>query len=64
MMDNLRKARNFALSFTSLVISLAAVVGLVSALALYGNKRVSGASAPPISSTKAKKTMRSFGSDE
>ena len=64
MMNNFRKAQNFALSFISFVVSLAAVVGLVSALAAYGNKRVSGASAPPISPTKAKKTMRSFGSDE
>src|SRR2546430_16581554 len=64
MMNNFRQARNFALSFTSFVLSLAAVVGLVSALAAYGNRRVSGASAPPISATKAKKTMRSFGSDE
>ena len=63
-MNNFRKARNFALSFTSFVLSLAAVVGLVSALAAYGNKRVRGASAPPISATKANKTMRSFGSDE
>jgi hypothetical protein len=64
MMTNFRKARNLALSFTSFVLSLAAVIGLISALAAYGNKRVSGASAPSIPATKAKKTMRSFGSDE
>src|SRR5438046_825856 len=64
MMDSLRKARNFALSFTSLVLSLAAVVGLISALAASGNTRVISAAAPPASAMKAKKIMRSFGSDD
>src|SRR5690242_3341878 len=62
-MNNLRKARNFALSFTSFVFSLAAVLALVSGLAAYSNRRVSSAAAAP-GPAKAKKTMRSFGSDE
>jgi hypothetical protein len=64
MMNNLRRARNFALSFTSLVFSMAAIVGLVTALAAYSNRPVSGAAPPPAVPTKAKKTMRSFGSDD
>src|SRR4051812_2571036 len=63
MMDSLRRARNFALSFTSLVLSLAGVVALIYALAAFGNTRVTSAASPP-ASMKAKKTMRSFGSDE
>jgi hypothetical protein len=59
-----RPARNFALSFISFVFSAIAVVALLSALATYGNRSVSGAPASPTSGTKAKKTMRSFGSDE
>jgi len=59
-----RPARNFALSFISFLFSAIAVVSLLSALATYGNRSVSGAPAPPTSGTKAKKTMRSFGSDE
>ena len=59
-----RPARNFALSFISFLFSAIAVVALLSALATYGNRSVSGAPAPPTSGTKAKKTMRSFGSDE
>ena len=64
MMNNLRNARNFVLSFASLVFSVAAVVGLISALATGGNRLVSGASAPRIETRAAKKTMRSFGSEE
>jgi hypothetical protein len=63
-MQNLRKARNFALSFTSFVLSLAAIVGLISALAASGHSRAGSAAASPASAPKAKKTMRSFGSDE
>jgi len=64
MMNNLRRARNFALSITSLVLSMAAIVGLLMALAAYSNRPVNGAAPPrPIPPT-AKKTMRSFGSDE
>jgi len=64
MMNNLRRARNFALSITSLVLSMAAIVGLLMALAAYSNRPVNGAAPPrPIRPT-AKKTMRSFGSDE
>ena len=62
-MNNLRKARTFALSFTSFVFSLAAVVVLVSGLAAYSNRHVSSAPAP-LPPAKARKTMRSFGSDE
>src|SRR5215471_13674200 len=64
MMNNLRSARNFALSFTSLVFSMAAIVGLVTALAAYANRPVKGAPPPPVVPAKANKTMRSFGSDE
>src|SRR5215831_6474265 len=63
MMNNLRRTGDFALSFTSLVFSTAAIVGLVAALAAYSNRPVNGA-APPAVPAKAKKTMRSFGSDE
>lgn len=56
-------ARNFALAFASLLLSGAAVIGLISALAASGN-RVSHASTPAASWTKPKKTMRSFGSEE
>ena len=63
-MDNLRKARNFALSFTSLVLSLAAVLGLIFALAACANNRVSSAASPPAAAIKGKKNMRSFGTDE
>jgi hypothetical protein len=63
-MKNLRRARNFALSFSSLLFSMAAIVGLVTALAAYSNRTVSGAAPPPVASAKAKKIMRSFGSDE
>ena len=42
MMNNLRNVRNFVLSFASLVFSVAAVVGLISALATGGNRLVSG----------------------
>jgi len=64
MMNNLRSARTFALSLTSLVFSTAAIVGLVAALAAYSNRPVNGAAPPPAVPAKAKKTMRSFGSDE
>lgn len=63
-MNNQRKARNFALTFLSLLFSLSMVVALISAVAIYGNRRVSGAPAPSPSWTKGKKTMRSFGSDD
>src|SRR5215471_8946285 len=64
MMNNLRSARTFALSLTSLVFSTAAIVGLVAALAAYSNRPVNGAAPPPAVPAKAKKTMRSFASDE
>src|SRR5437588_1509299 len=65
MMNNLRQGRNFALSFTSFVLSVAAVVGLISTLAAYANRSASGASALRAGASKSsKKTMRSFGSDE
>src|ERR1041385_3854676 len=64
-MNNLQKARNFTLAFVSLLFSVVAVIGLVSMLAVYGNRSASGAPAPPSASlAKGKKTMRSFGSDE
>src|SRR5712672_435600 len=64
-MNNFRKARNFVLSFTSLIFSLAAVVGLISVLAAGGNRSASGASTAGAGSARtAKKTMRSFGSEE
>ncbi len=64
MMSNLRKARNVALSFTSFVLSLAAVVSLISMLAAYSNHAVGTAAAPLPEPVKGNKTMRSFGSDE
>src|SRR5207244_574894 len=64
MMSSLRTARNFALSFTSFVLSIAAVVGLISTLATYANRSAKGAPAPVTTATKAKKNMRSFGSDD
>src|SRR5215831_7957524 len=64
MMNNLRRAGDFALSFTSLVLSTAAIVGLVTVLAAYSNRPVSSAAPLPDPPAKAKKTMRSFGSDE
>src|SRR3954469_25996780 len=63
MMSNLRKARNVALSFTSFVLSLVAVVSLISMLAASGKQGV-GRAAPLPEPVKGKKTMRSFGSDE
>ncbi|MFN2578261.1 MAG: beta-propeller domain-containing protein [Pyrinomonadaceae bacterium] len=64
-MNNIRNARNFALSFASLVLSLAAVVGLISALAAGGNRLASGAAASPGELARnGKKTMRSFGSED
>src|SRR6185503_16567518 len=64
MMNNLRKARNFALSFTSFVLSLVTVVSLIAMLAAYNNHPVSGIATASPAPAKAKKTMRSFGSDE
>ena len=63
-MNNLQKARNFALAFVSLLFSVVAVIGLISMMAAYGGRTASGASAPLVSWAKGKKTMRSFGSDE
>ena len=63
-MSNLRKARNVALSFTSFVLSLAAVVSLISMLAAYSNHTGRTAAAPLPQPVNGKKTMRSFGSDE
>jgi hypothetical protein len=63
-MNNLQKARNFALAFVSLLFSVVAVIGLVSMMAAYGGRTASGAPASSVSWTKGKKTMRSFGSDE
>src|SRR5580765_1518796 len=64
MMNNLRKARNFALSFTSFALSLVAVVSLISMLAAYSNHAGSSAAAALPEPVKGKKSMRSFGSDE
>src|SRR5215471_3662261 len=63
-MNNLRQARNFALSFTSFVLSAALLVGLIALLAASGKRFVSSAAPPPMPPAKGKKTMRSFGSDE
>jgi len=63
-MNNLQKARNFALAFVSLLFSVVAVIGLISMMAAYGGRTASGAPAPLVSWAKGKKTMRSFGSDE
>src|SRR6476646_2073600 len=63
-MNNLQKARNFALAFVSLLFSVVAVIGLISMMAAYGGRTASGAPAPLVSWAKGKKTMLSFGSDE
>jgi hypothetical protein len=64
MMSNFRKAGNFALSFTSLVFSMATIVGLVTGLAAYSNRPVNGAAPTPVAPTRHGKTMRSFSSDD
>src|SRR5437764_3716954 len=63
-MNNLQKARNFALAFGSLLFFVVAVIGLISMTAAYAGRTASGAPAPLVFSAKGKKTMRSFGSDE
>src|SRR3989440_9621324 len=63
-MKNLRTARNFALSFTSFVISSLAVIALISALAACGKQSISTASARGSFPKAAKKTMRSFASED
>src|SRR2546423_4353948 len=63
-MKNLRTARNFALSFTSFVISSVAVIALISALAACGKQSISTASARGSFPKAAKKTMRSFASED
>jgi len=63
-MNNLRQARNFALSFTSFVFSAAILVGLIAVLAASGRRLVTSAAPPPSPPAKARKTMRSFASDE
>src|SRR5438094_418764 len=63
-MKNLRTARNFALSFTSFVISSIAVIALISALAACGRQSISTASARGSFPKAAKKTMRSFASED
>src|ERR1700740_2429665 len=63
-MKNLRKARTLALSFTSFILSAAVLMAVIVALAA-GNKRLVTRAAPPLPlPAKAKKTMRSFASDE
>src|ERR1043166_5256755 len=63
-MKNLRTARNLALSFTSFVISSVAVIALISALAACGKQSISTASARGSFPKAAKKTMRSFTSED
>jgi Beta propeller domain len=63
-MKNLRTARNFALSFTSFLISSLAVIALISALAACGKQSISTASARGSFPKVAKKTMRSFASED
>ena len=63
-MKNLRTARNFALSFTSFVISSIAVIALISGLAACGKQSSSTASARGSFPKPAKKTMRSFASED
>jgi hypothetical protein len=62
-MNKLRQVRNFALSFTSLVFAAAILIGVIAALAASVKEGV-GTAAPLPEPTKAKKTMRAFGSDE
>ena len=60
-----RSTRNFALSFTSFVISVVTVMAVISVLSAWGNRSVSSASASRTgSASAAKKTMRSFGSED
>jgi hypothetical protein len=64
-MNNLRSARNFALSFTSFVFTTVAVVALISALASCAGRSVSGAPSPGFDPSKTgKKTMRAFASED
>src|ERR1051326_6771419 len=63
-MKNLRMARNLALSFTSFLISSLAVAALISALAACGKQSISTASARGSLPKTAKKTMRSFASED
>jgi Beta propeller domain len=56
-----RPARNFALTFTSLVISAAVTLTVIAALAGCGSRGVTGA---PVVAAKAKKTMQPFASEE
>ena len=64
-MNSLRMARNFALSFASLITTATLAIAVIAALAACGSRSVSSASTPPSVGTKAtRKTMRSFGSEE
>src|SRR2546430_3228065 len=63
-MTNLRTARSLALSFTSFVICSIAVIALISALAACGKQSISTASARGSFPKAAKKTMRSFASED
>ena len=60
-----RPARNFALTFTSFIISAVAALTIISVLAASSGRSVTSASGPPAAGAKTgKKTMRSFGSEE
>lgn len=63
-MNNLRKAQNFALSFTSFVFFSVVVVALISALAAGSKQAFPTASARGSFPKAAKKNMRSFGSED
>ena len=64
-MRNVRAARNFALSFTSFVLTSVAVIALVSVLASCAGRSVSGAPTPGLGTPKVgKKTMRAFASED
>src|SRR5215510_14205199 len=65
VMNNLRTARNFVLSFASLITSATLAIAVISALAACGGRSVTSASTATSAATKtARKTMRSFGSEE
>src|SRR5262245_47161972 len=65
VMNNLRTARNFVLSFASLITSATLAIAVITALAACGGRSVTSASTATSAATKTvRKTMRSFGSEE
>ena len=64
-MNTFRTARNFVLSFASLVTSATLAIAVIAAFAACSGRSVSSAPKPPRGGDKTSgKTMRSFGSEE